>query len=167
MAQNDYLVPPMWLSRESESLRLVETFNQELRVLTHLKKRSLPEYLKRFVSQLISHSVSHPKTFLPCACNTLAIYKSKIFSVSLSKFANAMSDYLVEVDTYLNPILSGRVWHSASHTVSAYVANTPVVRVGHPGDGGHGVVRAGYVVFEILLPKKIQHCNYYQMNNIF
>ena len=43
---------------------------------SHLKKRSLPEYLNRLVSQLISHSVSQPKTFFPWACSTLAICRS-------------------------------------------------------------------------------------------
>lgn len=56
----------------------------------------------------------------------------------------------------LDAILSGCVGHGASHAVPLYLANTPVVGVGHPDDRGHGVVRAGYVVFEIVLPQKIQ-----------
>ena len=62
---------------------------------------------------------------------------------------------LVKVN-YLDAILSGCVGHGASHAVPLYLANTPVVGVGHPDDRGHGVVRAGNVVFEIVLPQKIQ-----------
>ena len=52
-----------------------------------------------------------------------------------------------------------RVGHGAPNAVSAYVADAPVVGVGHPRDGGHGVVCARYVVLQIVLPQEIQHCN--------
>ena len=61
--------------------------------------------------------------------------------------------------TDLNTILSRRVGHGAPNAVSADVADAPVVGVGHPGDGGHGVVCARYVVLQIVLPQEIQNCN--------
>ena len=70
------------------------------------------------------------------------------------------NNYLTNLDT----ILPRRVGHGAPNAVPANVADAPVVGVGHPRDGGHGVVCARYVVLQIVLPQEIQHCNAWDMS---
>ena len=44
------------------------------------------------------------------------------------------------------------------HTVSSHLAHPPVVSVGHPHNGGHGVVGARDEILQVGAPKHVQDC---------